>query len=1656
MIKFPFRYYILLLISVSLISCSDKRPKSQNSDELYDYLKENFKAPPSQYGVNCWWWWLNGNVSKEAIARDLESMKSRNFQGAMIFDAGGHNQRGHKDIPAGPLFGSDEWNKLFVFALDEARRLGLEMGFNIQSGWNLGGPRVTPEYTAKQITYSETKIEGKRKISIKLELPESRRDFYKDIAILAFPLAPAHTSKDLISNLELKLGYHELGGSAPDCRFLLGKVPRNRNIPEDSTTYMVKREEILDLTSLVDSEGGLTWDAPEGDWNIMRIGYTCTNSHVSTSSGEWQGSVLDYMSKEAFDFYWKDVVEPIFKAAGDHVGTTLTYMETDSWECGGMNWTDDFPEEFKQYRGYDIVSYLPVVAGYVIDDINRSNAFLADFRKTLGDLVAYNHYARFSEYAQKYNMGIQPESAGPHAGPMDGIKNYGFSDIVMSEFWSPSPHRPNPENRYFLKQASSAAHIYGKKIVGAESFTTIGPQWNDELWHDQKSAFDHEICAGLNRLYFHTFTCSPPEMGLPGQEYFAGTHVNPQVTWWNQSGAFIDYMHRTQLLVQEGNFVADVLYYYGDHVPNVFPFKHSDPAGVLPGFDYDVTDETIFLDLEIIDGKLRVPGGVEYRLLVLPDHKVLSMAVLKKVEELLQQGALIIGHKPERSVSLVGGIESKKQFSALADKIWGNNLLERGEKQYGKGRICWGISAREYLLSEGLHPDFNVLESDSKTDWDYIHYTIGQGDLYFVTNQSTERQIIDCQFRVSGKQPELWDALTGEIREALAFTQKDGLTTVPLTLEPYGAVLVVFNNQIDKNQRGAAQRNYTDYKTVLNIEGAWDVNFDPQWGGPASVTFPELLDWSTHPDEGIKYYSGPALYNKTFHLDFDPQEEEQYFLQLESVKDVGIAEVKINGKDKGIVWTKPFRVDISKELQKGDNSLEIIVINSWFNRVAGDEIFPDRKSYTSTNIVLINDFRGNAREEIPLEPSGLLGPVTIQKAVKPIDRKALVERHNIIFTEVKPAEIPQVGNGEIAFGIDVTGLQTLSGNTISQWGWHTSPLPEGKRIEDFKMYEVEVHGHTATYPVSQEGQKELYGWLRENPHRLNLGKLSFMLDDRRVEANQLTEIHQELDLWNGTITSNYSLDGVEVKVVTSCHPELDMLAVQVHSPLVKEKRLSVQIAFPYGHATNHNGADWDAMDLHSTELVLDGPSALFKRTLDEDHYEAYMAWDGKASVRELSRHNYAINPSGHGKDFSFVIQFSPNSAGEQNANFQKTLKASSVHWQTFWNTGGAIDLSESKDVRWKELERRVVLSQYLLAVNEAGSLPPQESGLVNNSGWYGKFHLEMHWWHGAHYQLWDRFSLFDKSLGWYQDILPEAKYIAKRQGYHGARWPKMIGPDGRFGPSAIGPWLIWQQPHPIFYAEQNYRLSPTRATLEKWKEVVFESADFMASYAYENELTGKYDLGPWVINAAENNRSTKQKTINPAFELAYWRYGLKVACDWRERLGLPENKEWLRVRDNLAPLPVEEGVYVMYQGVNEMWALFNNSHIDVIGTGAFLPGEGVDLDILGHTIEKVFKEWDMPSTWGWDFPWLAMASARAGKPHHAVDALLMDIGKNAYSLCGINKGGPAATYFPGNGGLLYAVAMMAAGWDGAPEKHAPGFPDDGSWVVRYEGLKKAQ
>lgn len=942
-------------------ACAQEGNKQELLSASAELSETTFASPHSSSGIRCWWWWLNGNVTKESITRDLEEMKKQGFSGACIFDAGGADQRGNEQVPEGPMFGSPEWQELYRHAVQEAHRLGLVLSLSIQSGWNLGGPDVSPQESAKHITWSETVVEGERRYEHELPVPPHRDGFYRDFAVVAFPYRNA-AGIEPVSHLRAKAAFEEAAFSATDTRYLL-----EDKIPEDGKRH-AEAGEVIDLTPYMDSTGLLSWEAPEGKWVVMRFGYTNNGAHVSTSSGQWQGLVLDYMSREHFTRYWDTHVRPLLESIDTLAGTTVRYLQTDSWELGGINWTENFREEFRTRRKYDLLPYLPVVAGKIIQSREVSNRFLADFRKTIGGCISDNHYGVFAEKAAEYGMGIQPESAGPHAGPLDGLKNYGHSELMMSEFWSPSGHRPTPEMRFFVKQASSAAHIYGKRLIGAEGFTTIGRHWNDVIWEHMKPSFDHEVCAGLNLTFLHTFTSSPAEMGIPGQEYFAGTHFNPNITWWKYSGAFFEYMARIQYMMQHGRFVADVLYYYGDHVPNIATLKASDPAGALPEYDYDVINEDRLLDLQVKDGRITLPHGMSYTVLVLPGHAVLSREALKKVAGLVRDGAVVIGPKTLKAASLTGYPASEEEVQRLARELWGNAASGKGSRKMGKGTVAWGYTAREWLLEQGIPADCRLKTRDTSLVFDYIHHRWGDADVYFISSQQKQPVAAEAVFRVSGKLPELWNAVSGEIRPAQAYSQDNGLTRVPLEFTPYGSWFLVFREAIPADQQGEAAVNFGAFEPVDTLKGAWQVSFDPAWGGPDSVEFPELVSWTDRPEDGIRYYSGSAVYRKTFPGRSDLPEEPLY-LDLGEVQDVGIARVALNGKDLGVVWAPPYRVALTGLLREKENLLEVEVINSWRNRLVGDRDLPGGQRYTKTNIV--------ARDDWQLLPSGLLGPVII-------------------------------------------------------------------------------------------------------------------------------------------------------------------------------------------------------------------------------------------------------------------------------------------------------------------------------------------------------------------------------------------------------------------------------------------------------------------------------------------------------------------------------------------------------------------------------------------------------------------------------------------------------------------------------------------------------
>lgn len=672
-----------------------------------------------------------------------------------------------------------------------------------------------------------------------------------------------------------------------------------------------------------------------------------------------------------------------------------------------------------------------------------------------------------------------------------------------------------------------------------------------------------------------------------------------------------------------------------------------------------------------------------------------------------------------------------------------------------------------------------------------------------------------------------------------------------------------------------------------------------------------------------------------------------------------------------------------------------------------------------------------------------------------IDRKAVVERHRIITTSTNPKSPAQIGNGEFAFGVDITGLQTfVPFNTLSHWAWHSFPEPEGKNIEDFKGVSLNTHGRMIKYDIGNEEQPELSSWLAGNPHSFNLGRIGFLIlkaDGTKATMNDLKNTRQEVDIWTGIISSSFTVEGKRVNVKTACHPSSDAIGVRVNSDLVKEGRIKVFFDFPYPDSkqfANYIG-NYNLPNAHASIIeTTSDHSLIIARTMDETKYFVSLNWTSKADFLPvdtlLSPHRFNLNPT-EGDEISFTCEFSPKKSNLLLLTANQISEASQKAWPEYWRSGAAVDLSQSKDTRWKELERRIVLSQYLMKVNEAGSYPPQESGLVNN-GWYGRFHFEMIWWHGVHYALWNRWSLFDKSLHVFSDYLPSSKKRATIQGYKGARWPKCTGNIVREWPHQIHALLIWQQPHPIYFAELDYRLHPNRETLEKWRDIVLESAEFMASFAWYEKSNNRYILGPPIYIVSEN--TIPETTFNPSFELGYWRFGLRTAQNWRERLGLERDQKWDDVLKKLSPLPQKDGVYITHENIDNMWTNFAFEHPALIGTYGMLPGDGVDTITFKKTLDKVISTWNFNRTWGWDFPMIAMAAARAGNPELAVDVLLHN--NFNFDEHGLANGGPFP-YFPSNGALLTAVAMMATGWDGS-KGEAPGFPKNGNWIVDYENF----
>lgn len=685
---------------------------------------------------------------------------------------------------------------------------------------------------------------------------------------------------------------------------------------------------------------------------------------------------------------------------------------------------------------------------------------------------------------------------------------------------------------------------------------------------------------------------------------------------------------------------------------------------------------------------------------------------------------------------------------------------------------------------------------------------------------------------------------------------------------------------------------------------------------------------------------------------------------------------------------------------------------------------------------------------------------------QPIDRQALVQRHTIVNTKADSLSALSLGNGVFCFTADVTGLQSFPEayekgiplGTQSEWGWHSFPNTGGYKLEEaYKNYQL--NGRTVSYAVqwsSPQRNKEASTYFRENVHRLQLGNIGFEIvkkDGSLAGAGDLDQLHQELNMWTGELKSHFVVEGEAVDVSTFVHQHMDEVALSVRSKLLEAGRLFIRIRFPYPtNAFTDEGVNWKDADKHQSRLSTTGKSALLTHTLDTTTYYVQLQWNTPASVQQKGAHYFLVKPTG--SQFSLGCLFSPSKPLASLPAFEAVKANNFAQWKSFWSRGGAVDFSGSTDPRAAELERRVVLSQYLTKIQCAGSYPPQETGLTYNS-WYGKPHLEMHWWHAVHFALWNRIDLLEKSLSWYTKAFPIAKKIAARQGYLGARWQKMTDPAGNESPSSVGAFLIWQQPHFIYFAELCYRAHPNAQTLQRYKNLVFETAEFMASFARYDPATKRYVLGKGLIPAQE--RFKPEETFNPTYELAYWQWALTTAQAWRKRLGMREHLIWRAVIADLSALPVQQGVYLAAESAPDSYTnpSYKTDHPSVLGTYGMLPVTPLlDTAIMRNTFDLVWRDWDWKDTWGWDFPMTAMTATRLHQPEKAVDALFMQVRTNTYLVSGHNyQDERLRLYLPGNGGLLTAVAMMCAGYDGSTAAH-PGIPAGSGWKVRWEGLKK--
>ncbi len=1021
---------ILLVFMLLFASCGKK-------NDAYDVLKSAFQNPSNSAKPGVYWYFMDGNLDKGEMTADLESMKKVGIEHVLFLEV-------NVGVPQGPVkFLSEEWQENFVHAVKECERLGMVLTLGAGPGWTgSGGPWVKMEESMQHLVASKHTVNGPSKVSQKLEVPKGRNPFfglggftpdlrekweayYKDVAVIAFP-SPENESQ--IKDIDEKALYYRPPYSSQEGVRQYFEEPSVLAENFDGNNVGVPVGSVIDITEYMQEDGTLNWEAPEGEWTVMRFGRRNNGAITRPAPMPGLGFEADKMSADAMKHHLETFMIPLIeKVRPDSTkqgGWKMIHL--DSWEMGAQNWTDDFRKKFEALKGYDPLPYLPVYTGMVVGDVEKSERFLWDLRMVSQELILENHVQYFKDFGRKYGMGlsIEPYDMNPNT----DLDLGSYADVPMAEFWNKGFGFSTGFSTF---EATSIANLYGRPVLAAEAFTSHLVAWKSYPG-SIKNQNDWAFCSGINRLVYHTFAHKAiGEQYRPGMTMGPyGVHWDRGQTWWDMSGAYHKYVARSQAMLQQGKGVADILYLIGEGAPHVFLPPSSaidgneyldeysefgfDPetdaivkgAGkskkeFMPdrkGYNFDGCSPRILMErASVKNGKVVFEGGASYEILVLPQITSMTPKLLSKIESLVKEGATIIGHPALYSPSLENYPACDKEVKSLSEKMWGSFKIPENETEilYGKGKILWGgnysnpdgdelypnyTTTANYLNSIGVQPDFTA---DGTVR--YIHKKMPETDLYFVSNRTNAQTNVTCKFRIGEGAPELWNPMTGEIRPLPEYSVKDGITSIPLHFEKYEAYVIVFN-KTSEQQVIEGQRNFYSKKRVQVIDGSWELAFDPKWGGPEKVTFDQLEDWIDRPEEGIKHYSGKATYYKTFDC-AQAGKGDKLFLNLGKVNNM--ARVNLNGKDLGIIWTTPLEVEITDAVQKKNNHLEIEVVNLWGNRLIGDEAYEDDGIVDGQwpEWVLKDEERPSKRytfttwkhytKDSPLQSSGLLGPITI-------------------------------------------------------------------------------------------------------------------------------------------------------------------------------------------------------------------------------------------------------------------------------------------------------------------------------------------------------------------------------------------------------------------------------------------------------------------------------------------------------------------------------------------------------------------------------------------------------------------------------------------------------------------------------------------------------